>query len=71
VDKVGAEELKLGCWKMAELRSGGGTDARRAVEVEGKGAMGSSFVFEREGDSKGNGGNIGADVSVGDPCDDE
>lgn len=28
MDKVGAEELKLGCWKMAELRSGGGTDAR-------------------------------------------
>jgi hypothetical protein len=72
VDKVGAEELKLGCWKMAELRSGGGRDAR-AVEPEGKGVAGRSFdTFERGegGDSKDNGGNVGADVSVGVPCND-
>jgi hypothetical protein len=71
VDKAGAEELKLGCWKMAELRSGGGRDAR-AWELEGNGVSGRSFdIFEREGgDSKDNGGNIGADVSVGVPCND-
>ena len=28
MDKVGAEELKLGCWKMVELRSDGNRDAR-------------------------------------------
>ena len=28
MDRAGAEELKLGCWKMPELRSDGGRDAR-------------------------------------------
>lgn len=72
MDKAGAEELKLGCWKMAELRSGGGRDAR-VWELEGKGVAGRSFdIFERGegGDSKDNGGNIGADVSIGVPCND-
>ena len=72
MDKAGAEELKLGCWKMAELRSGIGEEAR-AWELEGKGVAGRSFdSFERGegGDSKDNGGNIGADVSVCVPCND-
>jgi len=70
VDKVGAEELKLGCWKMAELRSGAGARVWWEVELEGEeGVAGRSFdvlkVFERgEDDSKDNGGNRGADVSV-------
>ena len=71
MDKVGAEELKLGCWKMAELRSGG--DARVWWVVEAEGETGRSFVFgnEERGDSKDNGGNTGGDVSVGVPCNDE
>jgi hypothetical protein len=70
VDKVGAEELKLGCWKMVELRSDGGMDTR-VWWVGELGVTGRSFVFERGGDSKDNGGNIGGDVSVGVPCNDE
>ena len=77
VDNVGAEELKLGCWKIAEPRSGGcgrGARAWWVVELGGEmGVAGRSFdvlsVFRGRDDSKDSGGNRGTNVSVG-PCND-